>query len=217
MDYVAARHNMVESQIRTNKVSDRRVTQALADIPREVFLPKNMRGFAYLDEDIEVGGGRYLIEPLVLSRLLQCAAIKPADVVLAIGDTTGYAAAVIARLASTVVALEVDPDLAARATALLAELGADNAAVVQGALEKGYPTQAPYDVIVIVGAVAEIPPSISRQLAEGGRLVAVVEGRAGYGKGTLVVRVGDTYGRRVAFDAAAPLLPGFAAKPQFVF
>lgn len=217
MDYAAARTNMVENQIRTNRVLDPEVTRALAEIPRERFVPKPMRGFAYVDDDLDVGGGRFLIEPLVLARLLAEARIKPTDVVLNIGDASGYATAVIARLAQTVVALECDGEWAGHATQALNELGIDNVAVVQGALEKGYPAQAPYDVIVIAGAVADLPAELCRQLSDGGRLVTVVNTSPGLGKGTLVVRVGDTWGRRVLFDAATPVLPGFQVKPKFQF
>lgn len=217
MDYTAARHNMVESQIRTNRVIDPAVTAALAGIPREVFVPKPMRGFAYVDEDLEVGGGRFILEPLVLARLLIGAGIRPTDVVLNIGDATGYVTAVVSKLAQTVVSLECDPDWAARAGQSLSELGIDNAAVVSGGLDLGYAAQAPYDVILFAGAVAEVPSAICRQLADGGRLAGVVAAAPGVGKGTLIVRVGDTFGRRVLFDAVTPLLPGFQPKPKFVF
>ncbi len=217
MDYTAARLNMVESQIRTNRVIDPAVTGALAHIPREVFVPKPMRGFAYVDDDLDVGGGRFIVEPLVLARLLVGAAIKPTDVVLNIGDATGYSTAVVSKLAQTVVSLECDGEWAGRATQALNDLGIDNAAVVQGGLEAGYAAQAPYDVIMFSGAVTEVPSAVCRQLADGGRLVAIINAAPGVGKGTLIVRVGDTYGRRVLFDAATPLLPGFLPKPKFVF
>lgn len=217
MDYAAARINMVENQIRANRVGDPGVIRALAEIPRELFVPKPMRGFAYVDDDLDVGGGRFIIEPLVLARLLAEARIKPTDVVLSIGDATGYSTAVTARLAQTVVALECDGDWANRATQSLNDLGIDNAAVVLGRLEKGYPAQAPYDVIVVAGAVAELPMDLCRQLGDGGRLVAVVNSTPGLGRGTLVVRVGDSWGRRVLFDAATPVLPGFQPQAKFVF
>lgn len=215
MDFEAARLNMVENQLRTNRISDPAITEAMLKIPREPFVPKPMRGFAYVDSDLDLGGGRYLIEPLVLARLLQAAAIRPSDVVLCVGDATGYVTAVISRLAQTVVALECDADCAQRASSNLTDLGIDNAAVVQGALENGYPAQAPYDVIVIAGAVGEIPQDMCRQLAEDGRLVTIVDCGAGLGKGISVVRVGDTFGRRVIFDAATHVLPGFGAPVRF--
>jgi len=216
MDYTAARHNMVENQIRTNRVIDPAVVAALAEVPREVFVPKVMRGFAYVDEDLDVGGGRFILEPLTVARLLIATGIQPTDVVLNIGDATGYVTAVVSKLAQTVVALESDADWAGRATQSLTDLGVDNAAVVRGPLEQGYAAQAPYDVILLSGAVAEIPAALCRQLADGGRLAGVV-GASGVGKGTLVVRVGDTFGRRALFDAVTPVLPGFQAKPKFVF
>lgn len=216
MDYTAARHNMVENQIRTNRVIDPAVVAALAEVPREVFVPKAMRGFAYVDEDLDVGGGRFILEPLTVARLLIATGIQPTDVVLNIGDATGYVTAVVSKLAQTVVALESDADWAGRATQSLSDLGVDNAAVVRGPLEQGYAAQAPYDVILLSGAVAEIPAALCRQLADGGRLAGVV-GASGVGKGTLVVRVGDTFGRRALFDAVTPVLPGFQAKPKFVF
>lgn len=217
MDFAAARRNMVENQIRTNRVGDPGITGALAAVPREVFLPKAMRGFAYVDDAIEAAPGRWMMPPLVLARLLQAAAVKSSDVVLTIGDATGYVTAVVARLANTVVSLEADPELAQRAGAAVNELGIDNAAVVQGPLTKGFPAQGPYDAILFAGAVDEISSVICRQLADGGRLVAVVDGGRGPGKATLVVRVGDTYGRRVLFETAVPALPGFAPKPRFSF
>lgn len=217
MDYTAARLNMVETQIRTNRVLDPAVIGALAEIPRERFVPKPMRGFAYVDDDLDVGGGRFIIEPLVLARLVAGADIKSTDIVLNIGDATGYATAVVSKLAQTVVTLECEGEWVGRATQSLHELGIDNTAVVQGALELGYPAQAPYDVILFSGAVTDVPSAICRQLADGGRLVSVVHAAPGAGRGTLIVRVGDTFGRRVLFDAATPLLPGFQPKPKFVF
>ncbi len=218
MDYAGARFNMVENQIRTNKVHDLQVSGAISSTPREAFLPKAMRGFAYVDEDVSIGGGRFLIEPLVLARLLQAAGVRSTDVVLAVGDASGWASAVLAKLASTVVVLETDADFAGRATQALSDQGIDNVAYVTGDMAAGYSAQAPYDVIVYVGAVGEIPAGLCRQLSDGGRLVAVVDsGTRGAGKVVQVVRVGDTFGRRPLFDASTPYLPGMAPKPGFVF
>lgn len=217
MNYAAARRNMVENQIRPNRVTDPALTEAMEALPRELFVPKQLRGIAYVDEDIDLGAGRYLLEPLVLARLLQMAQVRPTDIVLDIGCATGYSSGVIAKLSSAVVALESDPELAARAAALLRELGTDNVAVVTGPLDQGYPAQAPYDVILFGGAVMDVPQAICKQLADGGRMVAVVYDGAGIGKGTLIRRDGDAFSRVVMFDAGTPLLPGFVREPGFVF
>ena len=217
MNFSAARYNMVECQIRTNRVIEPSVVRALAEVPRENFVPKPMRGFAYVDEDLALGGGRSLIQPLVLARLIEAAGIASTDVVLNIGDASGYSTAILSKLAQTVVSLECDAELVSKSTAALNDLGIDNAAVVQGTLDQGYPAQAPYDVIIFSGAVGEIPSSICRQLTDGGRLAAVVDGGRGMGRGTLVVRVGDTWGRRQLFDAKVARLPGFAEPTKFVF
>jgi protein-L-isoaspartate(D-aspartate) O-methyltransferase len=136
---------------------------------------------------------------------------------LDIGCATGYATAVLAQLAATVVALESDHHLAAEANSLLSELGIDNAVVVEGPLTEGYAKQAPYNVILLNGAVAEVPTRITDQLADGGRLMTVVRDSAGLGRATLIQRTDNVVSGRVIFDAATPLLPGFAHQPGFVF
>jgi len=208
---------MVESQIRPNKVSDPAIIEAILAVPRERFVPAALRGIAYVDEDVPLGGGRYLMEPMVFGRLLQFAAIGRDDVVLDVGCGSGYASAVMAQLARKVVALEEDPALAHGAAARFAELAISKVVPVEGALTAGWPELAPYDVILFNGAVAAIPPAIAGQLAKGGRLVAVVQAEPGMGKAVLVTRVEGVYAQRIVFDAGTPMLPGFAARPGFVF
>ncbi len=216
-DYAAARFHMVEGQIRPNKVTDHRLVEAMLDIPRELFVPKAARGIAYVDEDIAIGNGRYLMEPMVFARMLQEAGVQESDVVLDIGSGSGYSTAVLARLAATVVGIESDADLARRAGEALAEVGADNVVVITAPLTEGYPAQAPYDVIVVEGLVAEVPENITAQLAEGGRLVAAVHGERGVGEVKLFQRVGGVVSGRVLFEARPRQLPGFEPKPAFVF
>jgi protein-L-isoaspartate(D-aspartate) O-methyltransferase len=216
MDYAAARRNMVETQLRPNKVTNEVLLDALAAVPRERFVPEALRTIAYVDEDIPVASGRYLMEPMVLGRLLQLAEVKRGDAVLDIGCGTGYTAAVLARLAGSVVAVECDQDLASRAVAILADLGVANVTVLEGELGQGAARRAPYDVIFIEGSVDAVPPSIVEQLADRGRLVTVVR-RQGVGRATLMVRIGGGVSSRVVFDAAVPPLPGFEAQPSFVF
>ena len=218
MDYAIARRNMVENQIRTNHVSDPLVVSAMEEIPREAFLPKPIMDLAYTDEATPVAPGRFLLEPLVFARLLQAASVQSDDVVLDIGCGTGYASAVLSRMANTVVALESDAGLAGEATRILSELQFDTVAVVEGPLEAGYPKQAPYDVIFFGGSVAAIPDEILGQLGDGGRLVAVIQDSAEtgqIGRGILVTRDGDRISRSVLFDLGAPFLPGFEPKSAF--
>jgi len=217
MDFAAARRNMVESQIRTNRVTDRRIVAALGEIPREMFVGEESAGIAYVDEALALGGSRYLMEPMAFARLLQTAEIGSDDVVLDIGCTTGYTSAVLARLAGTVVALEEDTGFAARATELLAELKIDNVAVMEGALLEGHAGQAPYNVIFLSGAVSEVPEGIIGQLADGGRLVCIEMADNGLGRGTVIGKFGESVSRRQVFDAGSPILPGFEARPAFSF
>jgi protein-L-isoaspartate(D-aspartate) O-methyltransferase len=217
MDYATARLNMVESQVRTNKVTDSKVIDALLAVPRERFVPEKLRGVAYVDEDLPLGGARYLLEPMVLARLLQAAQIKPSHRVLDVGAATGYATAILARLAASVVGLEQEPRLADEARRNLHELMVNNATVVAGDLAAGNPKSAPYDLILVNGAIAGVPPALKAQLAEGGRLATVIKAGAGMGQATLFTRVGDTLSGRVIFDASTPLLPGFVPQESFVF
>jgi protein-L-isoaspartate(D-aspartate) O-methyltransferase len=217
VDNAATRLNMVDCQLRTNKVSDLGILEAFETLPRELFVPESMRGFAYVDEDIKISEGRWLMEPMVLARLLQAAEPEAGDVALDIGCGLGYATAILARLTATVVALESDGEMAGTANRILSELGIDNAVVVEGSLVEGCPKQAPYDLILLGGAVAEVPRAITDQLADGGRLIAVVKDQPGMGQATLMRRNGEVVARRTLFDAATPVLPDFAREPGFVF
>ena len=208
---------MIESQLRPDKVTDERVLGAFGRIRRELFVPEHLRMVAHVDEDLPLGGRRFLMEPRVAARLLQAAAIERTDIVLIVGAGTGYEAAVAGALARNVVALEEDPDLARHARAVLVEHLIASVSVVEGPLSQGYRLRAPYDVILFNGAVAEVPSEIASQLAEGGRLLAVVKPARAIGRATLMTRTGGVLARRVLFDAATPLLPGFSPKPAFVF
>ena len=222
-DFSAARRNMVDCQVRPNGVTDARILAAMGEIPRELFVPKHLRGIAYVDEDLCVAEGRYLMEPMVLARMLQALDVKPDDVVLDLGCATGYSTAVLARLANMVVAVDSDAGLVVDAGARLADLGVDNAAVIEGPLGVGYDQQAPYDAILVGGMVSDPLAGILDQLAEGGRCVAVVTtdkrgaNGAGMGCAVLFLRLDGAVSSRPLFDAAVPPLPGFAAAPDFVF
>lgn len=217
IDYAAARLNMVEGQLRTNGITDPGVVEAFLGVPRERFVPEPLRGIAYVDEDVPLGNSRYLMEPLVLARLIQLAQTRPDERVLFVGAGTGYGVAILARLVGSVIAVEPDGRLAAEARRHLAVLGASNAMVVEGPLPQGHEPGAPYDVILFGGGIAEVPEAIAEQLAEGGRLVAVIKPDEQVGQATVMTRTGRMVSRRPSFDAATPLLPGLEAQPSFVF
>jgi protein-L-isoaspartate(D-aspartate) O-methyltransferase len=215
--YDIARANMVESQLRPNKVTDEALIAAFARIRRELFVPERLRGVAYVDEDLPLGGGRFLMEPMVAARLLQAAQIARGDTVLVVGAGIGYEAAIASLLARTVIALEEDAALARRGRSSLVDHSIAAVNFIEAPLRNGHRQRAPYDVILFGGAIAEFPTEIAAQLAEGGRLLAVVKEESGVGRAILVTRTGGVLAQRAIFDAATPLLPDFAPKPAFVF
>ena len=222
MDFAAMRRKMVDNQVRPNGVTDLSLVAAMLDIPRERFVPPDKAALAYMDGDLLIDEGgpgkaaRFLLAPMVLARLIQTADVRDTDRVLDVACGTGYSSAILARLAASVIALEEDRDLADKAVRLLARSGVGNAEVVRGPLIDGWTASAPYDVILINGAVEYIPEALLAQVREGGRLIAVV-GTAPIGKVILYrCAVGDVSGRPI-FDAAAPPLPSFVKPRTFVF
>lgn len=218
-NFATARRMMVDGQLRTYDITDQSLLSAMLELPREKFIPAAMSGIAYLDTDVSVGsGGRRMLKPMVLAKLIQAAGIKPTDHVLDVGCATGYSSAVLAKLAASVIALEADNGLADIARSNLSLVGAASVSVVTGALAEGCPSRGPYDVIVLNGAVETVPPRLLKQLKEGGRLVAVV-GSGPALKATLY-RSGGAKGEvsaRAIFDASGALLPGFSKPVEFVF
>ena len=213
-DPAEARRRMVENQLKPNRITDPRLLAAMGAVPRERVVPPTLRNVAYVDEDLPLGDGRFLIEPLALAKLIQAARIGPEEVALVIGDATGYAAAVVARLAGTVILLVGEAQEAAALDRLLPEVGADNLVVQVGDPRDGLPSQAPFDVILVVGAVRAVPRSLLDQLAPGGRLVTVLaDGRPG--EVTVFERTPHGVGRRVVDDAMVPELPAFRPPPVF--
>jgi len=216
MDYEAARRNMVDSQIRTNKVTHPGLLAALSSVPRERFLPADRAFAAYVDDDIPMAPGRFLMEPMVFARLVQLAEPKPDDRALVIGSGLGYGAAVLAHLVASIVALESDAGLAARGKDQLAQLAIHNVIQVTGPLAQGWASSAPYDLILIEGSVEEIPQALFGQMADGGRLVAVVA-TEGVGRATLFMEREKVISHRPHFDAAVPALAEFRRQRGFVF
>ncbi|MGA0564086.1 protein-L-isoaspartate O-methyltransferase family protein [Ancylobacter sp. VNQ12] len=219
INFAELRRAMVDAQVRANDVTDLRIVAAMLETPRERFVPAGLRNFAYIDDDLlvkDASPARYLMEPMVLAKLLQAAEIGPDALVLDVGAATGYSTAVLAKLAGQVVAVEEDAELAAQGSGLLVELGLLNAAYVQGPLTAGWAGEAPYDVILLNGSIDAAPEALLAQLKPEGRLVAVV-GRGRAGRATVYSNTSGGIGSRVVFDAAVPTLPGFEARPGFVF
>jgi protein-L-isoaspartate(D-aspartate) O-methyltransferase len=213
-DFSARRVMMVDTQVRPSDVTKYPIIEAMLSVPREEFVPAERREVAYVGEHVELGAGRVVLEPRTLAKMLDALDIRSDEMVLDLGCGLGYSAAVIARMAEAVVAVEEDEALAAEATRTLAAQGADNAAVVTGPLAAGAAKHAPYDVITIQGGVSTVPEAILAQLKDGGRIAAVfMDGALG------TVRIGYKEGGRVtwrfAFNATAPVLPGFAVRQGF--
>ena len=223
IDFAAARRMMVDGQVRTSDVTDPRIIAAMLELPRERFVPETRSDLAYLDFDVPVTEAargkpaRCLLKPMVLAKLVQAAAVQASDHVLDVGCASGYSSALLARLARSVIALEEEEEALVRlARENLKAIGADNVTVVAAPLTQGWQGAAPYDVIFLNGTTEIAPDALTRQLKAGGRLAAVL-GRAPTGQAMLYRSVGGDVSGWPIFDAAAPLLPGFAAPPAFVF
>lgn len=218
VDFAQARRIMVDSQLRTFDVNDIPLLDAMNTVPRERFVVPGREGLAYMDQDIPVSDGperRRMLAPMVAARMMQALEVVRGTRALDVACGLGYTTAVLAELGAHVTGLEESADLAAAARARLAEVGAP-ARIVHGRLDHGHAEAAPYDAILVNGAVEVRPEGLLRQLAEGGRLVCV-QGRGRAARATLYVRAGDAFGQRSLFDAAAPPLAGFQAEPGFVF
>ncbi|MBA4788602.1 MAG: protein-L-isoaspartate O-methyltransferase [Pseudomonadota bacterium] len=222
IDFAELRRGMVDSQVRANDVTDLRIVDAMLELPRERFVPESLRALAYIDDDLVVRQpaagvpARYLLEPMVLAKLIQLADVQPTDLVLTIGAGTGYAAALLARLSGQVISVEDDSDLVAASNAALADLGVGNVATFQGPLTAGWASEAPYDLIFLNGSFEVVPDTLIAQLKDGGRLVAV-KGQGGAGRACVLTKVGSAVSDYPAFNAGVPLLPGFEAPPRFTF
>lgn len=213
-DFARRRTTMVDTQVRPSDVTKFPIIDAMLSVPRELFVPADRREAAYVGEHVELGGGRVVLDPRTLAKMLEAAEIGPGDLVLDVGTGLGYSAALAARMAEAVIALEDSAEGVAEAERALADAGVDNVAVVEGPLAEGAAKHGPYDVILIEGGVERVPEALTSQLKEGGRIVAIfLEGRLG------VVRVGyridGAVSWRFVFNGGAPLLPGFEAARAF--
>ena len=213
-DYSERRTMMVDTQIRPSDVTKFPIIDAMLSVPRETFVPRNLREAAYVGENIDLGGGRVMLEPRTLAKLLDALEIQGDELVLDIGSSLGYSAAVMARMAEAVVAVEDNADMVAEAQGLLTENAADNVILHEGPLTEGAAEHGPYDVITLQGSIEHLPEKISDQLKDGGRIGCLfMEGSLG------VVRIGYKIdGRmnwRFSFNAGAPVIPGFEKHAAF--
>lgn len=220
-DFATSRAMMVDCQVRPNKVNDPAVLAAMRRLPREAFVPQAAAALAYADEDVPLGGGRYLMEPMVIGRMAQVAGVRPGERALVVAAGSGYGAALLAACGAVVTALEEDEALLALARAALPATGLA-VTLVSGPLAQGWNAGAPYDIVLIEGAVEEVPPALIAQLRArsgtqpGGRLLAVRR-RGDVGQVVLGERVGDGLSLQPVFDCATPLLPTLRRAPGFVF
>ena len=215
-EFYERRVAMVDGQVRPSDVTKYPIIQAMLDIPREEFVPDSRRDLAYIGEHIEIGNCRVILDPRVLAKMLDQIDIRPNELVLDIGSGLGYSTAVIARMAEAVVALESDRDMASDAEAALFDQSVDNAVAVCGTLSDGAARHGPYDVICIQGGVQVIPDAIANQLKQGGRIACIFAcGPAGECR--IGIKQADAIVWRMAFNANAPVLPGFEKKTRFLF
>jgi protein-L-isoaspartate(D-aspartate) O-methyltransferase len=213
-DFAARRTIMVDTQVRPSDVTKFPIIEAMLSVPRELYVPPNLIEAAYAGENLDLAPGRVMLDPRTLAKMLDALDLSTADLVLVVGTAQGYSTAVVARIVNAVVGLEEDPALAAEAERLLSEAGVDNAAMITGPLCEGAARHAPYDAILIEGGIEVLPDAIAGQLRDGGRIAALFQ------KGALgLCRIGRAHEGRIAwrdaFNAGAPVLPGFAAAREF--
>ncbi len=213
-DYAQRRKMMVDTQVRPAEVTKFPIIAAMLQVPREAFLPSERSEAAYISENVPLVGNRVLLEPRTFAKMLDALALTDEMLVLDVGSGYGYSAAVIARIAEAVVAVEEEPALADEAEGLLSEHGADNVMLHRGPLAEGAAEHGPYDAIIVEGAVEELPRALVDQVKEGGRIACIFEeNRLG------VVRIGYMLDGhltwRFGFNAGAPVLPGFEKKTAF--
>lgn len=215
-DFARARRTMVDNQLRTSGITDWRILDVMNRVPRELFVPAERKALAYIDENVSLSAGRTILAPASLARLIQLAEIGADDHVLDVGCGTGYSSAVMAGLGASVVGLEDDATLAGNARETLEALDLANVTVVEGPLGEGAASHAPYDAIVIEGAVERVSDTLLSQLKDGGRLIAVV-GRGNAAVAQVFVKSGNDVSSRAEFNASLPPLSVFGIEPQFQF
>lgn len=213
-DFADRRRMMVDTQIRPSDVTKFPIIDAMLAVAREGFVPDADREAAYADQNLDLGNGRCLLEPRTLAKMLDVLDIQPDELILDVACGLGYSSAVIARLGQMVIAVEEDAEMAGEAQTLLLESGADNAVVHEGALAEGAAEHGPYDVVLVQGGVEKLPDELLAQLKDGGRVASLFM-RGALGEVRIGYKSGDQISWRFAFNAGAPVLPGFAAEAEF--
>ena len=218
LQFAHSRKNMVDCQLRPNKVTDERVLTAFETLPREEFVPRNQRAIAYVDEDLPLPGGRSMMEPMVLSRIVQALDVQQHHSVLVVGGSTGYATAIMACLADSVISIETRTQLVEKSQETLVACGLDNAVAIKGRLTDGFAKEAPYHRILIEGSVETVPDTLLGQLSADGMLAAIWRPKDHpVGVASIWTRAGTGFVRKPLFDAQVPLLDEFRAKREFIF
>ena len=220
-NFEKARKTMVDCQIKTNGVTDERIIEAFESVPREIFVPKHLKSVCYVDEDLSFGtdNGAFMMAPTVYAKMLQEVLPSASDIVLNIGDDSGYSTSILSKLVTTVVVVEQEPGFFDKARQIWSDLGLCNIAIVDGSLDQGGLDHAPYTLIMMNGSIARIPESLVAQLTDGGRLCTVLrETPSKQGQAVIVERIGDGNSSiRPAFDASTPYLASYKPEEVFVF
>ena len=221
MNYQLARQNMVDNQIRTNHVTNNNIISAMTVLPRERFVPESLTEIAYVDTAIQVANGRHIVAPMVLARLIQEANVSSDDLVQVIGCGTGYAAAILSNMSKAVVLVEDQPEVCDKAEALFIELGIDNVLVFKTDLVNGCKKQAPFNIIIICGAVEEIPINLVNQLVEGGRIITMILASEGGSypttKATILTKYNGKLVEKEVFEVNTPKIKSFNKDKVFKF
>ena len=218
MNYELARKNMVENQIRANKVTDTKIIDAFSNVEREIFVPESYREISYNDEDIRLTRNRFMMKPMILARLFQSLSLKGNESILHIGSNSGYASAILSQLCHAVISIESDKKLYEKSINIFSEIGFDNVVPLHGPMEVGVPKESPFDVIFIEGALEEKPKALFDQLNNNGKLVVVLKpSNVNIGKANLFFKLNNEIGNIILFDAQVTKLSIFKSKPKFNF
>lgn len=217
INYESARWNMVTNQLRPNKIQDERLLERILEVPREIFLPQDQRWKAYIDQYISLGNDRYLLQPIAVAQLLQLAKIRDIDRILLIGCGCGYMSAIAAGLAGQVYAIDDIDSFCVKAAEQMKVLGLQNVTILSANLQMGYVEAAPFDCIIVEGAIEVLPASLLEQLSDGGRMIYVEYIKPFLGKAKIISKLNNNYVTVDAFDLAVPLLKAFQAEKSFVF